>query len=407
MKQVWLWAAAAVILIGCGGGGGGGGGDTTAFTTTGTTGGTSTTGTSTTGSTTTSGTTTTGSTSTTGTTTGGGTGGGTFRGLGFLPGANTSDATAVSADGSVVVGSAIMPGGGISAWRWSQATGMADLGNLGSAVATIPYGVNPDGSVIVGQGSSARGSEAFRWTLTSGMAALGDLDGGPFNSKGAATNLDGSLVVGYGSVAEGADAIFWTQAGGLQSFSDLPGGIRKAEAFDVTPNGVHVVGYGTGASREALRWSSGQRTQLGFLEGGSTVSSQAYAVSEDGSVIVGVSTSAQSNPDVQAFRWTAAGGMVGLGDLPGGNFRSEARDVSGDGTRVVGNSSVASGRAAFIWILGGGMVDLLAWLQNRGVTGLTGWTLTSATGISQDGKVIVGSGVNPTGKTEAWLAKLN
>ena len=45
----------------------------------------------------------------------------------------------------------------------------------------------------------------------------------------------------------------------------------------------------------------------------------------------------------EAFRWTTGGGMVGLGDLPGGNFYSDADGVSGDGSVVVGCSDSASG----------------------------------------------------------------
>jgi hypothetical protein len=37
---------------------------------------------------------------------------------------------------------------------------------------------------------------------------------------------------------------------------------------------------------------------------------------------------------------------------------------------------------------------------------LTGWTLTSAAGISDDGLTIMGNGVNPDGKSEAWIAVL-
>ncbi len=36
----------------------------------------------------------------------------------------------------------------------------------------------------------------------------------------------------------------------------------------------------------------------------------------------------------EAFHWTQAGGMVGLGDLPGGTFGSRAFFVSADGSVV-------------------------------------------------------------------------
>ena len=47
---------------------------------------------------------------------------------------------------------------------------------------------------------------------------------------------------------------------------------------------------------------------------GSTFESRASAVSADGLVVVGGGRSASGR---EAFRWTARGGRVGLGDLPG------------------------------------------------------------------------------------------
>src|SRR5688572_13401343 len=90
-------------------------------------------------------------------------------------------------------------------------------------------------------------------------------------------------------------------------------------------------------------------TALGDLPGG-TFSSRALAVSSDGSTVVGDSNSASG---VEAFRWTAAGGMVGLGDLPGDTFSSGARGVSSDGSVVVGGSRSASGNEAFRWTSAG------------------------------------------------------
>ncbi len=55
-------------------------------------------------------------------------------------------------------------------------------------------------------------------------------------------------------------------------------------------------------------------TALGDLRGGE-FGSEALGVSGDGSVVVGYSTSA-SGYIPQAFRWTAAGGMVGLANRP-------------------------------------------------------------------------------------------
>src|SRR5262245_21824195 len=63
--------------------------------------------------------------------------------------------------------------------------------------------------------------------------------------------------------------------------------------------------------------------------------SYAQGVSADGKTVVGYSNNSQGYPE--AFRWTAATGMQGLGTLPGGLF-SRASAVSADGSTIVGQS---------------------------------------------------------------------
>ena len=209
--------------------------------------------------------------------------------------------------------------------------------------SSVARGVNADGSVVVGQGTSASGTEAFRWTQAGGMVGLGDLPGGSFFSLANAVNADGSVVVGAGTEAAGTVAIRWTQAGGMVSLGDLPGG---------SINGV------------------------------------ANAVNADGSVVVGVSS---STIGFEAFRWTQSTGMVGLGTLGGGNS-SFARSVDTDGAVVVGNGNGTGFPShAFRWTAPTGMRDLNTLLANAGVN-MTGIVLTNADGVSSNGQFIVGLG---------------
>ncbi|MCC8998148.1 MAG: PEP-CTERM sorting domain-containing protein, partial [Candidatus Contendobacter sp.] len=135
--------------------------------------------------------------------------------------------------------------------------------------------------------------------------------------------------------------------------------------------------------------------------------SYASGVSADGSTVVGFSNS--TNSDFEAFLWTEAGGMVSLGDLPGGIFRSIAYGVSGDGSTVVGYSSSSANGGngeAFLWTETGGIRALRDVLINDFSLNLTGWTLDYALDISDDGQVIVGQGINPQGQGETWIANL-
>ena len=119
-------------------------------------------------------------------------------------------------------------------------------------------------------------------------------------------------------------------------------------------------------------------TGVGDLAGG-TVLSSAAGVSGDGSVVCGYSNSTAGD---QAFRWTAADGLVGLGDLPGGGSYSNARAVSADGTTIVGDSSGAAGGHAFRWRAAGGMQDL------GDLPGADNFSI--ANGVDADGSVVVG-----------------
>jgi hypothetical protein len=58
---------------------------------------------------------------------------------------------------------------------------------------------------------------------------------------------------------------------------------------------------------------------LGDLPGGE-FRSNAFGVSANGAVVVARSYSGSGR---EVFRWTEAGGMIGVGDLPGGAFGSQ------------------------------------------------------------------------------------
>lgn len=76
----------------------------------------------------------------------------------------------------------------------------------------------------------------------------------------------------------------------------------------VNANGLVVVGYN---GLQAFRWTAASGlTGLGYLSGNN--SSAAFGVSADGSVVVSNSYTSGNCCNHQAFRWTPAGGMVGI-----------------------------------------------------------------------------------------------
>ena len=102
--------------------------------------------------------------------------------LPFLPGGNQGEALGVSASGAVVVGQSdgVINGNGSGnlAFRWSQQTGTVFLGDLpGGPFISLATAISADGSIVVGLSNSAAGQEAFRWTGATGMVGLGGLPG--------------------------------------------------------------------------------------------------------------------------------------------------------------------------------------------------------------------------------------
>jgi probable HAF family extracellular repeat protein len=135
--------------------------------------------------------------------------------------------------------------------------------------------------------------------------------------------------------------------------------------------------------------------------------SDALDISANGSVVVGRATigSATHSFD-QAFRWTEADGMVSLGNLVGAPQKSQAFGVSADGETVVGfcgSGDYVTTDVAFIWRSDTGMQSLASVLASDGAD-LSGWSgLSEAWDISADGTRIVGLGYH-NGLPEAFLA---
>jgi probable HAF family extracellular repeat protein len=158
----------------------------------------------------------------------------------------------------------------------------------------------------------------------------------------------------------------------FQGLGDLPGGDFHSAAYAVTADGSTVVGRAyAGSGQQPFRWTQ-QDGMVGLpaIPGGS-----AQDVSADGSVVVGYQV---SGPWSQSVRWNQAGEMAGLGDLPSGWWFSHAWGVSADGSIVAGYGSMQ----AYRWTQETGMVPL-GHLRDTSI-----WT--SALAISADGAVIVG-----------------
>lgn len=251
--------------------------------------------------------------------------------------------------------------------------------------------VSADGSVIGGNFPSL----GFLWTPAGGIVVLPQPEGASA-WKVAALSADGAIAAGHFDVGSVRAPCLWTP-GGITTIPLLPGTpfpfIRpQASVAAISDDGTVTAGVSTSSARiqDAFRSQNGTTTATGLLPGG-TAKSLALAISADGTTVVGQSSSTQGD---QAFLKVGNQPVVGLGDLPGGSFLSVAHDVSADGSVVIGTGAGSSGIAAFRWTAATGMLALQAPAP---------LVATRALAISADGSIIAGNaGPETTPSAVVW-----
>jgi uncharacterized membrane protein len=183
-------------------------------------------------------------------------------------------------------------------------------------------------------------------------------------------------------------------------------------ATGVSADGAVVIGV-AGEQSFLFRWTA----ETGFDQlplVSINASGSPPRISADGLVIVGTRflppPPGSIHPQTEAFRWTEAEGLVGLGNIGGGRLATSALAVSADGSVIVGVDNINDSPGplptkAYYSSGPTGMVDLRDYLISNGVTGLGNWNLTQAWAVSADGATIVGTGTHE-GITEAWVATI-
>lgn len=217
--------------------------------------------------------------------------------LGTIGNFSISEARGANDDASVIVGnahdSADFSG---SAWRWTESGGMQSLGfTRPSHFYSDATAISRDGSTIVGYSFSHSSQDAFVWTESAGMSALHGLGG--VGASAYAVNALGSIVVGssdYG--ANGVHAVLW-QNGSILDLG-VTADMRRSFADAVCDDGSVVVGHAemlTSFNDQACIWTqstgmvllgdylaaSGVSTPVGWIYQG------ASAISADGRTIAG------------------------------------------------------------------------------------------------------------------------
>jgi uncharacterized membrane protein len=178
--------------------------------------------------------------------------GGQPQALGLGPNGNMSVAAEISPDGTVIVGSSRLNGPSPNplslAWRIVGGGGIQSLGT-GTYLESAAGGVSNGGEVIVGTLAIQPNTVSAKWTPSGGWEVLQ----GTIGHNGASdVSADGSIIVGSMNWGPAQAAFFWNAASGARDLKtvleneyhlDLTGWIlTTAQAIDTS--GTVIVGYG-------------------------------------------------------------------------------------------------------------------------------------------------------------------
>ncbi|HKX46744.1 MAG TPA: hypothetical protein VJP77_08575 [Planctomycetota bacterium] len=264
--------------------------------------------------------------------------------------------------GGVIVGGTIDQAGLMVAAQYSSLSGTwTPLGSFGGTCGTTDgrtQDISFNGEVMTGlayQGSC--NFLPFKWSTGAGFV---ELPRSEFNARGEGNDVsfDGSYVAGYEDTAAlPKQAVVWNPDNTLKPLATDP--TKQSEAMAVDNSGTIVVGFQT---PDAMLWIDGQpAVALPHIPGGG--SAVANAISADGHVIVGqeqVPTSPFPPFPNHATLYRTDVGMLDLNTLAQelgfdttGFEMASALGISGDGRVVAGaakdlNSGFPGAGEAFV-----------------------------------------------------------
>jgi len=331
--------------------------------------------------------------------------------------------TLSSSDGRVGVGVV----GSDAGFRWS------DAGEV-SRLDLAPQAISRDGTVIGG----TKGVQMARWTLAGGVEALGVPAGRPVLMSDA-----GDVLV---SNEDKGSCHRWSVSGGDQQLGLLPGA-TQCGALLMNATGDVVVGVQQAPPSDrtrVFRWTLLRGMEELEFGNGAVVSAWPYAMSADGSVIA-AQVSALDGIQLPFERWTASNGAreIEPETLLFPSFVSPFGDVvmGSIANSVIKEVGEFGYMESFRWTEAGGVERLGVHHQGLALGGKLlvglgldgpeilrfgdlgsgsrlidllppdivpeGWSEPQLGGISEDGGLLVGSALDPSGQRQLWLQHLS
>jgi uncharacterized membrane protein len=194
---------------------------------------------------------------------------------------------ALSGNGEVVVGLYWRPGHGnrAHASKWTQATGVVDLGGTTTGQASRANCVNHDGSVIAGWVETPEGPWRPAAWDNGTLVLLTDYDPTTIAGSGEcrAVNASGGIITGFASdpVSHQRAAAMWKRTNGIWGPTQILGWVDGSEPW----NGINI----------------------------------ASAVSYDGSIVVGYCSFDGTPFGTTGLVWTAATGVIDVNEFLANN----------------------------------------------------------------------------------------
>ena len=316
-------------------------------------------------------------------------------------------------DDGVVVGMA-PPAGNVLRWR-PGATAPENLGGAPafSVINRLPL-ISGNGAIIganrlLPDESSQLRSVPSSWSDDTGWSPLTRLT--QYQSRLVGMSRNGAWMVGYGWNQRNdplAQPWVWTMERGQRVLPVvLP--TYGGEAWAVSEDGRVVVGHQFDFPNPpelhrrfyATRWSENNMLALGDQSG--VQLGQAYACSRDCSVVVGGGQGGDADPGHpnfgQAWYWTEETGGVYLGTHPDAapGTTSYATDVNADGSIIIGTYYVAAADGAlsyrgFLWTEATGLVSIQELMARHGIDFAANWRRVVPTAITSTGDMILVAG---------------
>jgi uncharacterized membrane protein len=323
-----------------------------------------------------------------------------------------AEPNAITRDGTTAVGYSYSgtAQAGNAACSWTSA-GVAAIPGQQDWYDTSAYGISADSTVIVGEGNSTLGLQyAWYWTSTAGALQKVPVPQGAYNSTASGVTADGKVVVGMASYLLPDNSFQYkgfrwdrsqSSAVSLALYPAPPNAIPSSSVAAISDDGRRIVGKVLVAlgAYAAARWDEAGTPLLFSRPGDATQAVAANAISPNGSIVVGSGVDTSTGKGV-AFKWTTANGVVALPNPTTGRYAIDgatALGISGDGRVIVGyGMNVAGDQEAIFWVDG----------QPYRVSDVLLpplWEPFRATAADYFGNTIVGWGRGPSGGFEPYV----